>query len=135
MNTTFTIESLTEWVESIKEAAKEDTTFSIAWFKPTENTPFSIIAGWVPLFETSEDDFSDIFCCSKSNPKYVMCIKVASNDSPAYTDFDLMNVPIDKNGEVDDTCVPLEWEDSPEVVAGFYLHEWDRLMEEHEEEF
>ena len=134
MNTTFTLENLTEWIETIKEAAKEDTSFSIAWFKPTSETPFSIIAGWQKMF--TNNDFSDLFCVSKSHPEYVMCIKVAVNDGPyAYTDFEVMNMPTDKLGEVDDTCMPLEWNDPPEVAAQFFMMEWERIMEEHSEEF
>ena len=42
----FTIEQLAGWIEEIKEAAKDDYSFSIAWFKGTEDEPLSIIAGW-----------------------------------------------------------------------------------------
>ena len=133
MNTTFTKESLVAWIEDLMEAAKDDHSFSIAWFKETENSPFSIIGGWESGFSK---DYSDIFCISKSEPKYAMSIKIAVNDGPyAYTDYEVMDMPIDKLGEVDDTCVPLEWDDNPEAVADFYMHEWERIMTEHEKTF
>lgn len=132
MNNTFTIESLTRWVESVKDFAKQDTPVSIVWFKETENMPFSIVAGWQKMFTKS--DCSDLFCCSKSQPEYVMCVKIAANEGPyAYADFEYMTMPVDKNGVLDDTCMPLEWEDPAEVVAMFFLMEWERIMKEHEE--
>ncbi len=135
MNTTFTKESLAAWIGDLMEAAKDDYSFSIAWFKGTENSPFSIIGGWMPGFS---EDYSDIFCISKSEPKYAMSIKIAvnnGNNGPyAYTDYEVMDMPTDKFGEVDDTCVPLEWDDNPDVVADFYLTEWERIMTEHGEE-
>jgi hypothetical protein len=127
-----TLESLAQWIEDIKEAAKDDTSFSIAWFKETENKPFSIVAGWT---EGAFEDYSNIFCVSKTEPKYVMALKIAINEGPyAYTDFDAMSIPLDKNGEVDSACIPLEWNDSPEAAAQFFLMEWERIMEEHGEE-
>lgn len=125
-----TIKNLAAWIDDIKEAAKDDNCFSIAWFKDTENESFSIVAGWQKLF--ADDSFADVFCCSKSQPEYVMCVKVAINDGPyAYTDFEAMNMPTDSFGNVDDTCVPLEWDDAPESAAEFFLHEWERIMNEH----
>ena len=133
MTDKFTREQLTEWVESIIEAAHDDTSFSIAWFPGTVDEPFSIIAGW-QKFETV-GDYSDIFCVSKSEPGYAMYIKIAENEGPyAYTDFEAMNMPLGKSGDVDDTCVPLEWDDIPEMVADFYMVEWERIMEAHVEE-
>jgi hypothetical protein len=133
MKINFTIEELAEWVEDLIDAAKDDHSFSIAWFKGTENSPFSIIGGWESGFS---EDYSDIFCISKSEPKYAMSIKIAVNNGPyAYTDFEAMDMPTDKFGEVDDTCVPLEWDDNPEAVAAVYIHEWERIMSEHGEEY
>ena len=133
MTDVFTKEELATWVEEIKEAAKEDTSFSIAWFPGTTDKPFSIIAGWQKYF--TNDDFSDVFCISKSHPEYAMCVKVAINDGPyAYTDFEVMNMPLDKTGDVDDTCVPLEWDDDTEAAAMFFKHEWERITAEHNKE-
>lgn len=130
--TTINIKNLATWIEDIKEAAKEDTTFSIAWFRETEDKPFSIVAGWQKMFT---EDYSDTFCVSKSHPEYVMCVKVATNEGPyAYADFDAMTMPLDKNGDVDDTCIPLEWNDSSEAAAQFFQMEWERIMKEHEED-
>lgn len=128
-----TIKKLAAWIEDIKEAAKDDNCFSIAWFEDTENKPFSIVAGWEKRF--TNQDFSDLFCCSKSHPEYVMCVKVAINEGPyAYTDFEAMNMPSNpETGDVDDTCIPLEWDDSAEAAAIFFLGEWERIMQEHEE--
>ena len=78
------------------------------------------------------NDFSDLFCCSKSQPEYVMCVKIAVNEGPyAYTDFEAMNMPTNEFGEVDDNCIPLELDDSAEAAAQFFLTEWERLMKEH----
>ena len=129
--TTINIKNLAAWIEDIKEAAKEDTTFSIAFFKDTEQEPFSIVAGWQKMFT---EDYSDTFCTSKSHPEYVMCVKVAINDGQSCPDFETLNMPTDKFGDVDDTCIPLEWNDCPEAAAEFFLMEWERIMKEHKEE-
>lgn len=129
MNTKFTKEQLAAWIEDIKEAAKDDTSFSIAWFKGTEDEALSIIAGWMECFaDNSEVD--DIFCCSKSNPRYVMCIKIAENDGPyAYTDYEIMNMPYDRvSGEVENNEIMLEWDDPADYAAEFFMQEWERLM-------
>ena len=127
-----TIKNLAAWIDDLKEAAKDDSCFSIAWFKDTVDSPFSIVAGWQKMFT---EDYSDLFCCSKSEPEYVMCIKIAKNEGPyAYTDFDVMNMPMDKLGNVDDTCIPLEWDDSSEAAAAFFLCEWERIMNEYKED-
>lgn len=135
MTTKFTKEALTEWIDSIKEAAKEDTTFSIAWFKGTEKEPLSIIAGWERCF-SENSGVEDIFCCSKSHPEYVMCIKIVENDGPyEYTDYDIMSMPTDpETEEVEDTEVMLEWDDPSDYAAEFFMHEWERLMETYGEE-
>lgn len=130
MKNKITVESLAVWIAGIKECAKQDTEEQIFWFVPTMDKPFTIVAGWQKLF-----DFPEVFCTSKSQPAYVMCIKIAENKEPCiYPDFDSFNMPLDKNGEVDDTCVPLEWDDSPEAAAEFFLMEWERIMKEHGEE-
>jgi hypothetical protein len=43
-------------------------------------------------------------------------------------------MPIGKDGEVDDTCVALEYEDDPEELAMFFWNELERITKEHEEE-
>ena len=131
MTTTTTIKNLAAWIDDLKEAAKDDNCFSIAWFKDTENSPFVIIGGWQKMFK---EDYSDLFCCSKTEPEYVMCIKIAKNEGPyTYIDFEAMNMPTDKFGNVDDTCIPLEWDDSAEAAAAFFLCEWERIMTEYAE--
>lgn len=129
MTTKFTIESLAKWIAGIKEAAKNDDTFSVAWFPETSESFFSIVAGWLRMPNMPEE-----FCTSKSQPEYTMCVKIAINEEAFYIDFELMTMPINANDEVDDTCIPLEWDDSPEAVAEFFMHEWERIMTEHMEE-
>ena len=135
MNTKFTKESLSAWIADIKEAAKDDTSFSIAWFPGTENMPYSIIAGWMECF-ADNSEVNDLFCVSKSQPRYVMCIKIAENEGPyAYTDYEIMNMPYDPDsGDVDDNEVMLEWDDNPDCAAEFFMHEWERIMETYVEE-
>lgn len=125
------LKNLVQWLDDLKEAAKEDQSFSIAWFKETETSPFSIIGGWVGGLSEGWDD---LLCVSKSNPTYAMCVKIAVNEGPyAYTDFEMMSMPVNEDGEVDDNCIALEHDDDTEELAFFLLNEWERLMEEHEE--
>lgn len=127
MEKPFTKEQLIDWIENIRKAAKDDESFSIAWFKPTKNCPFAIIAGWQEL---DEPDGEDSFCRSKSQPEYVMSIKVAENEGPyAYTDYEIMNMPWDsESGDVDDTEVFLEWDDPVDYMADHFMAEWSRVM-------
>lgn len=123
------IKNLAEWIDSLKEAAKKDERFSISWFADTKDKPFSIIGGWMGGFSES---YSDILCISKSEPKYAMCIKIAINEGPyAYTDFEIMDMPIDAEGYVDDTCIALEYDDNSESLAKFLLIELDRISSEY----
>ena len=124
MITKFTKEELAIWIAGIKECAKQDTEKQTFCFIPTINSPFSIVAGWkhMPL--------PDVFCISKSHPEYVMCVKIVVNDEQ-HCCFDSFNMPTDKNGVVDDTCIPLEWDDAPEAAAEFFMHEWERIMSEY----
>ena len=135
MTIKFTKEQLAAWIEDIKEAAKDDTSFSIAWFEGTKNAPLAIIAGWSECF-ADNSEVNDLFCCSKSQPRYAMCIKIAENDGPyAYTDYDAMNMPWDEESEeVENTEVMLEWDDPSDYVAEFFMHEWERIMETYAEE-
>lgn len=130
MITKFTKEQLAGWIEEIKEAARDDTSFSIAWFNGTEDEPLSIIAGWMEYL-ADNSEVNDLFCCSKSQPRYVMCIKIAENKGPyAYTDYEIMCMPWDRaTNEVEDTEVMLEWDDPTDYMAEFFMHEWERLME------
>lgn len=133
MNKTFTIEELTAWIAGIKEAAKRDAEEQLFWFVPTMNSRFSIVAGWQQMFD---EDLSDTFCCSATDPGYTMCIKIIINDGPyAYADFETLLMPLDpKTEEIDNTCIPLEWDDSVEAAAQFFMHEWERIMEEYTDE-
>ena len=131
MNREAMLKDLADWIESLKEAARTDEAISISWFGETKNYPFSIIGGWEQGFD---ETMADVMCISKADPCYAMCVKVAINDGPyAYTDFDIMNMPFDEEGMVDDTCVALEWEDDSYEAAMFFLGEWERIMKEHGE--
>lgn len=126
MNKTFTKEALAGWIKGLQQAAKEDEQFSVSWFIPTKESPFSIVGGWLEGFDPSQ---ADLFCQSKSNPTYCMCIKIIVNEGNyAYCDFETLNMPMDADDEVDDNCIALEWEDDSEKVAEFYMYEWEWLM-------
>ena len=127
-----TVAKLADWIESLKKAAEEDSNELIFWFKDTENEPFSIIGGWMEGFSAS---YSDILYVSRRNPKYAMCIKIAVNDGPyEFTDFELMTMPVNSKGEVEDTCIALELEDNSEALALFLLTEWERITKENLED-
>jgi hypothetical protein len=121
---------LTEWLEDLRKSAEEDEQFSISWFGDTKDKPFSIIGGWLDGFS---EEYSDILHISKSNPSYAMCVKIAINEGPyAYTDFELMDMPIDPaTEEVDDTCIALEKDEELAELAMFFAAEWDRIMKEY----
>ena len=132
MNKTFTKEQLTSWIADLQTAAKNDEQFLVDWFKRTKESPFSIVGGWLGGFAPSE---ADLFCQSKSNPTYAMCIKIIVNEGPyAYCDFETLNMPMTEDGEVDDNCIALEWKDDPMKVAEFYMIEWEQLMDTFKEE-
>jgi hypothetical protein len=131
MNKTFTKEQLTSWIAGLQEAAKNDKQFLVDWFKRTKEEPFSIVGGWLSGFNPSE---ADLFCQSKSEPTYCMCIKICVNEGPyAYCDFETLDMPMTEDGEVDDNCIALEWKDDPAKVAEFFMIEWEQLMDTLEE--
>ena len=122
--------ALVGWIKGLKQAASEDEQFSVSWFKPTEDEPMSIVGGWQDGYNPED---ADLFCLSKSSPTYGMAIKVVVNKGPyAYCDFEVLDMPVEPNGEVDDTSLTLEWEDDPEAIAKFYVGEWERLMKAHD---
>ncbi len=131
MNKMFTKEQLASWIAGLQEAAKNDEQFLVDWFKRTKESPFSIVGGWMDGFNPKE---ADLFCQSKSNPTYCMCVKICVNEgSYAYADFEMLDMPTDKNGEVDDNCIALEWKDDPAKVAEFFMIEWEQLMDTSDE--
>lgn len=122
------VKALAAWIESMKEAAKKDEQFSVAWFKPTENDHFAIVAGWMSGFS---EDYSDLLCISKSNPEWAMCVKIVENEGPyAYCDFEVLNMPVDETGEVDNTCIALEYNDNSEALAEFFISELERMTDQ-----
>lgn len=127
MNTK-TVKLLASWIEYLINEANNDSSFSVAQFQgTTDDSPFVIAGGWSEGFS---EEYSDLLFISKSEPKYAMCVKIAfREDLSNYncTDFDLLKMPTYNHGEVDDTCVALEREESPEAAALFYLNEFERI--------
>ena len=120
MTNKITIKNLATWIDNLKELAKADTAETMVhWFGQTAGEPLSIVGGWQKMFDK---DYSDLFCCSKSHPENVMCVKIVTND-----EFGVYC-------GVDDICIPLEWDDAPEAAAEYFTYEWERLMREHNEE-
>ena len=131
MNNKINVKRLAGWIQSLINDAKNDQQFSIAWFSDTKDEPFSIIGGWMSGFS---DEYDDLLCISKSNPEYAMCVKIAVNEGPyAYTDFEIMDMPLDKNGEVDNTCIALDLDEDVTALAEFFACEWERISKEQED--
>ena len=132
MNNTFTKEQLTSWIAGLQNAAKIDEPLLVDWFRPTRESAFSIVGGWSEGFDPSQ---ADLFCQSKSHPTYCMCIKIIVNNGPyAYCDFETLDMPMTENGEVDDNCFALEWDEDPAKIAEFFMIEWEQLMDTIKEE-
>jgi hypothetical protein len=128
MNTNFTINELATWIADLIDFAKNDNILSVAWFKPTENSPIAIVGGW--LGGNYPGVNADLFCESKSDPGYIMSVKLIQNEGLyACPDFEMLCMPTEVDGEVDDTCLMLEWEDDPEQIATFLCGEWQRMQE------
>lgn len=123
------VENIAAWISDLIYAAKADTPMAVSRFEGTADKPFCIVGGWKKVF--TNDDYSDVFCSSESRPGEIMCVKVAINKD---TDFVSMPIPMCGVDELDDTCIPLEWDDNPEAAAKFFLHEWERIMKEQGEE-
>lgn len=117
--------NLAEWIRFLIEEARRDTEKTVYWFKGTKDMPFNIVGGWSEGFD---EEYSNLLCVSKSNPKYAMCVKIVVNEGDVvYTDFDLLNMPTGSNGEVDDTCIALEYADDPVEAAQFFWSEFERI--------
>lgn len=128
MNTKYTIKKLAEWIESLKDDAENDTTFDINWFSETVNERFSIVGGWMQSKLAAAD--IDLFCLSRENPQCVMAIKIVTNEGPyPYADFAGLELPINNEGEVEDTCFILEWAEDSVELAQFIYSEYERISE------
>lgn len=128
-----TVENLTIWFENLINDAKNDAPFSVSFFRENDfdGSKFCIVGGWSEGFD---EDYANLLCLSKSNPKYAMCVKIAVNNGPyAYIDFDLLDMPVDAEGNVDDTCIALELDDEPEALAAFFLNELERITKAYAE--
>ena len=131
MNKLFSGKELSAWIEDLIHLAKNDESFSVSWFKPTEDSTISIVGGWLDGYDPVD---ADLFCLSKSNPTYGMAIKIVVNSGPyAYCDFETLDMPIDKHDEVDDTSITLEHNDNPKALACFFFNEWERITKEYGE--
>ena len=124
------LQRLTEWLKALMTKAENDEAFLISWFKDTEDDPLSIVGGWCDGFSKEYDDLLHI---SKTSPSFAMCVKIAVNEgSYAYTDFELLHMPLDKKtGEVDDTCIALQKDDNPEELARFLITELERMARDY----
>lgn len=131
MNTENMIKEVTAWLEKLREAAFKDEAIEISWFNGTRDEPFAIVGGWS---DGCSEGYENLLCTSKADPCYVMCVKIAVNKlSYEYVvvDFDSINMPVSKAGDVDDTCVALEREDDLEELATWLVGEWERIMKEY----
>lgn len=117
---------VTDWVNKLREKADADEDIAYTICRPDScKYKLAIVGGWMKGFCEEQADFLYI---SKSNPEYAMCIKIVVDDGPwAFAEFDTLNMPIGEDGEVEDTCIALERDDSSEAVALFYLNEIDRI--------
>ena len=126
-----TIAKLVDWLHTVVDKADKDEKFSVSWFEDTKHDKFNIVAGWSDGFSK---DYADLLYISKEEPQYAMCVKVVQNEEPyAYVDFDLLNMPVEESGAVDDTCFALERMDDLEAVAQFLYGEWERITMEYME--
>jgi hypothetical protein len=125
-NYTEAIKHLADWIDSLREAAKDDTSFSISYFEDTEKFPLSIVGGWQSGYSAA---YNDLLYISKSNPEYAMCVKIAINRGADFgLDFEEADMPIDDEEEIEDTCIALELEDDSEALAVWLFGEWEALM-------
>ena len=134
MTTKDTIKSLAMWIAGLQVSAENDDRFDVAWFNDTKNEKFSIVGGWYEGGFNPAD--CDIFCISKSQPKYVMAVKIVINNGPyAYCDFESLNMPRDINNpeEVDDTLFVLEWDTNAVGLAKILYEEWQRIAKDYQE--
>ena len=117
--------NLASWIKGLMNIAEKDECISLSWFKDTEDSPIAIVGGWQSGYDSTN---SDIFCQSKSHPEYAMCIKIACNhENCAYIDYEMMYMPEEADGVVDDTEITLEWSDIPEALADFFAQEYERV--------
>lgn len=130
MNKHFTLESLSQWVNILKQCAERDDDFRTSVFPSTVDTELSIIGGWKSGFGPA---YSDLLCVSQSDTSLALCIKIVKNPGFktitqfATRDFDSFEQPVWLGSE-EDYCIALELEDDPAAVAEFYKTEWERLM-------
>ena len=122
----FTKEQLVTWIVGLKKSVERDENFSISWFGPTKNMVTCIVGGWSAGFNPAD---ADLFCLSRSNPTFGMCVKVVVNPrSDVLTDFDRLDMPVDSAGEIEDSTIVLEHDMDIEGLADFITSEWDRLI-------
>lgn len=125
MKLPFNKQKLVEYLWSLYHGAEADEQFSISWFSPTRDESFAIIGGWQGYFD-ADTVGEDGYMFSKSEPSYVMCVKIAVNEGPyAYTDYEIMNMPI---------LCDLGDEDVYDTELIFHRDMTDKDMEEYADE-
>lgn len=127
------LDRLSNWVDCLRTEADNDLDLVYSIFYPMlddneTKEQLCIVGGWSKGFSA---DYSDVLYISKANPNYAMCVKVAViPTSASNVDFDSFNMPVNKNGNIEDNCVALEREDTSFGVAMFYLNEYERILKE-----
>ena len=125
------LKRLSNWVDYLRASAENnpDLVYTIFYPRLDNNETkerLYIVGGWSKGFSA---DYSDVLYINKDNPNYAMCIKVAvAPASVSNVDFDNFDMPVDMNGNIEDTCVSLEREDTSLGVAMFYLNEYERIL-------
>ena len=70
---------------------------------------------------------------SEEDPTYALCVKIVLNQGPyAYTDFELMDMPTNDEGDIEDTLIAIQRDDGDddlEALAKFLFGEWQRLTQ------
>ena len=90
----FTKADLTEFIKTVHSEGLADAAGAIWWFKPTKDKRLAIIGGWTGSFDADQIGADDLLE-SKTSPSYCFGVKIAINEGPyAYTEYDLMNMPI-----------------------------------------
>lgn len=121
-----TVQEITTWLKEITANPAED--IAIFWFNKTKHSPLSIIGGWCGGFS---EEYKDLLYLSEEDPTYALCVKIVLNQGPyAYTDFELMDMSTNDEGDIEDTLIAIQRDDDDlEALAKFLFGEWQRLTQ------
>lgn len=126
-------QKLIEWIKSVHELGMSDEPISIAYFRDTMDEQFIIIAGWSDGYD---EDTSDGYLHSASEPTWCMNIKIAineeynSNITVLCPEFDMMNMPwFADTGDVYDSDVLLHVEENFEEIADWLIKDYEAINE------